>query len=617
MMPQEDSAPDTRLARLEKTGTGEHPGRWRKTLSSAFPAADYWLCHEARLFQEFGANHPYVARFLSVDVENRTLVVEASGHTLLQLLNTHAEELQHPFQRSSDLIRLIRGTCKAVASLHSRGVIHGGLRLDNILIGLTPEKRVDFESVKLIDFAAAHSPLHRPEKPPFLDPAGEAAAHLSEAQQKALRKDWENFARLVGEEGKDAWSALSDKARRRYPDTLMPTLESARLDWRADLYSLSHWFRQLSLRRIDYFSDDHQERLPKLLKKMQKPGWQGGFSSMEAVLKELETFELDARSPQVSGDPALKELDYLAPLPAQGLEHTPPAASPQEAPPPVAEVRPLPSLAGNRVHPAFAGNGRPSENRAKTAPAPRGNKEKRFPWFTWKKALLALVALAWVGAWVFASRTPPTKPEPEVKLPATAAEETSAREDAQPAAKNAARPAPEAAPQEAKPAPAKNGKDSLEDLRAQAVQGNPAAQTRLGLLYREGKGVKASNEDAVKWFRKAADQGYAEAQGRLGFMLMTGRGVKKDDAEALKWFKKSADQGFADAQYNLGLLYMNGRGTTANAVEAYKWYRLAAASGSSGAREGLRTLQKQMNERDKLEAERLADEWKANHGRGG
>jgi TPR repeat protein len=53
---------------------------------------------------------------------------------------------------------------------------------------------------------------------------------------------------------------------------------------------------------------------------------------------------------------------------------------------------------------------------------------------------------------------------------------------------------------------------------------------------------------ALVWFRKAAVQGHAEAQSYLGWMYHNGKGVTKNYQEAIKWYRKAAEQGNADAQ---------------------------------------------------------------------
>ena len=59
---------------------------------------------------------------------------------------------------------------------------------------------------------------------------------------------------------------------------------------------------------------------------------------------------------------------------------------------------------------------------------------------------------------------------------------------------------------------------------------------------------------AMELLRPLADQGNASAQSYLGFMYENGRGVPQDDAIAVSWYRKAADQGHAPALIAL-LLY--------------------------------------------------------------
>jgi uncharacterized protein len=50
---------------------------------------------------------------------------------------------------------------------------------------------------------------------------------------------------------------------------------------------------------------------------------------------------------------------------------------------------------------------------------------------------------------------------------------------------------------------------TLREWKPLAKQGNAIAQTILGVMYSEGKGVPKNEETAVKWYRLAAEQGDA------------------------------------------------------------------------------------------------------------
>jgi len=46
-------------------------------------------------------------------------------------------------------------------------------------------------------------------------------------------------------------------------------------------------------------------------------------------------------------------------------------------------------------------------------------------------------------------------------------------------------------------------------------------------------------------FRLSAEQGYAPAQSYLGVMYKDGKGVPQEYKEAVKWYRLSAEQGYA------------------------------------------------------------------------
>ena len=126
---------------------------------------------------------------------------------------------------------------------------------------------------------------------------------------------------------------------------------------------------------------------------------------------------------------------------------------------------------------------------------------------------------------------------------------------------------------------AANVPDFRETLQA-AERGNAAAQTDLGNMYKDGRGVRQDDAEAVRWYRQAADQGYAAAQTNLGLMYANGRGVRQDDAEAVKWYRQAAAQGYADAQANLGAMYYKGYGVRQDRALAQEWFDEACQNGS-------------------------------------
>ena len=128
---------------------------------------------------------------------------------------------------------------------------------------------------------------------------------------------------------------------------------------------------------------------------------------------------------------------------------------------------------------------------------------------------------------------------------------------------------------------ATNRPSKLDEIRAKAEHGDPAAQFSVGCQYETGSGVPQDSAEAVKWFCKAAEQSLPVAQFSLGFCYEYGKGVTQNSAEAVNWYRKAADQRFATAQYGLGFCYERGKGVTQNSAEAVKWYRKAAQQGNA------------------------------------
>jgi tetratricopeptide (TPR) repeat protein len=157
---------------------------------------------------------------------------------------------------------------------------------------------------------------------------------------------------------------------------------------------------------------------------------------------------------------------------------------------------------------------------------------------------------------------------------------------------------------------------ALRYLRPLSDQGDPRAQSILGLMYYHGRGVSQDDPEALKWFRLAAEQGDAPAQFNLGVMYAEGQGVPQDYAEAVKWYRLAADRGHAQAQYNLGLSYVRGEGVSQDYVSAHTWFNLAASHfpASSTRNHDLavrnRDLAASKMTREQIaEAQKLAREW--------
>lgn len=131
-------------------------------------------------------------------------------------------------------------------------------------------------------------------------------------------------------------------------------------------------------------------------------------------------------------------------------------------------------------------------------------------------------------------------------------------------------------------------------LLFEAQRGDPAAQTRAGLMFAHGNGLPHDDVKALEWFERAAAGGFAEAQYYAGLAYEHGRGVTNDYARSRSWYEKSARNGNAPAQCNLGILYLRHLGEKEDWVTAAYWFLKSASQDNETAITNLHWLIKHM-----------------------
>jgi hypothetical protein len=97
---------------------------------------------------------------------------------------------------------------------------------------------------------------------------------------------------------------------------------------------------------------------------------------------------------------------------------------------------------------------------------------------------------------------------------------------------------------------------TVEQLRQMAVSGNPAAENALGRLYFQGdeiNGIRKDEKEAFRWFSSAAEHGDLKAQSKLGLLYRSGRGVPPDANRAYFWAIVASARG-DEANKNLAAL---------------------------------------------------------------
>ncbi len=113
--------------------------------------------------------------------------------------------------------------------------------------------------------------------------------------------------------------------------------------------------------------------------------------------------------------------------------------------------------------------------------------------------------------------------------------------------------------------------------RRRAEGGGLSSMIRLGLRYRDGRGLEPDPAKALRWIRAAADTGDPEALDHLGWALETGLGAAVDLPAAVRCYRRAAEGRSAQARFNLGRMLRGGLGVPEpDPVLAAMWLELAA-----------------------------------------
>ncbi len=89
----------------------------------------------------------------------------------------------------------------------------------------------------------------------------------------------------------------------------------------------------------------------------------------------------------------------------------------------------------------------------------------------------------------------------------------------------------------------KDYKTAMTILMREAERGNGTAQSYVGQMYLDGKGVKKNREEAVYWITRAAQNDVPSCQRFLGQIYAKGQDVEQDMKEAIRWFQRAAKAG--------------------------------------------------------------------------
>ncbi len=121
--------------------------------------------------------------------------------------------------------------------------------------------------------------------------------------------------------------------------------------------------------------------------------------------------------------------------------------------------------------------------------------------------------------------------------------------------------------------------NTVNSLPVKAENGDPQAQTGMGMISLYGFGGTPDFAAAHKWFQKAADQGYPEAMVQLGNLYETGLGVATDPVKAVSLYKQASELNYPQGRFRLALLLLAGNGVGKDEAEGTKMLRSACDNG--------------------------------------
>lgn len=121
-------------------------------------------------------------------------------------------------------------------------------------------------------------------------------------------------------------------------------------------------------------------------------------------------------------------------------------------------------------------------------------------------------------------------------------------------------------------------------LEKSAAQGEPYAQTWLGMIYYGGLyGVTKDFNRAYQLFSDAAQKGNIDAKAFLGQQYFLGEGVEKDYKKALQYTQEALTGNQILALNTMGLMYLSGKGVPLDYEKAFTCINMSAQQKDNAA----------------------------------
>ena len=110
--------------------------------------------------------------------------------------------------------------------------------------------------------------------------------------------------------------------------------------------------------------------------------------------------------------------------------------------------------------------------------------------------------------------------------------------------------------------------DAVNRIKDLADQGNPNAQYLLAALYQQAD----DHHKAFQWFEKSALQGDDSSESKVGLMYYAGLGVRQNFFKAFEFSLKAANKKVHASYLPVAAMYELGQGVRQDSKKAKEWY---------------------------------------------
>ena len=135
--------------------------------------------------------------------------------------------------------------------------------------------------------------------------------------------------------------------------------------------------------------------------------------------------------------------------------------------------------------------------------------------------------------------------------------------------------------------------NAIQDYKKACDLGHAGGCNNLGVLYKNGQGVRQDYAKASELFQKACNLGHARGCFNLGVSYNDGLGVRQDYKKANELYQKACDLGEGGGCNNLGVLYAKGQGVRQDKSIAKDYYGKACDMGEQIGCDNYRKLNEQ------------------------